>query len=124
MGMSILLNLSLLLLFYMIQSTQAFVSNHNPLNVISNHVDPRSKARFSFEKKIGNKLYHLKGTSSGTGEDIDWDWEKVQESVFAGEDDRPVILFDGVCNLCHGGVNFALDHDEVGTCWHIEFCTF
>mmetsp|Transcript_1146 Transcript_1146/g.1339 ORF Transcript_1146/g.1339 Transcript_1146/m.1339 type:complete len:234 (-) Transcript_1146:465-1166(-) len=26
-------------------------------------------------------------------------------------DSRPVILFDGVCNLCNGGVNFVLDWD-------------
>ena len=29
-------------------------------------------------------------------------------------DKRPVILFDGVCNLCNGGVNFALDMDPPG----------
>jgi predicted DCC family thiol-disulfide oxidoreductase YuxK len=27
-------------------------------------------------------------------------------------DDRPVILYDGVCNLCNGGVNFMLDYDK------------
>ncbi|EFJ49181.1 hypothetical protein VOLCADRAFT_90057 [Volvox carteri f. nagariensis] len=26
-------------------------------------------------------------------------------------DQRPVILFDGVCNLCNGGVNFMMDND-------------
>ena len=41
------------------------------------------------------------------------DWEEVCKGVFA-EDKRPVILFDGACNLCHGGVNFALDHDTTG----------
>lgn len=29
-------------------------------------------------------------------------------------DKRPVILFDGVCNLCNGGVNLALDLDPPG----------
>lgn len=29
-------------------------------------------------------------------------------------DDRPVILFDGVCNLCNGAVNFLLDWDTKG----------
>lgn len=29
-------------------------------------------------------------------------------------DDRPVILFDGVCNLCNGAVNFLLDWDKKG----------
>lgn len=45
----------------------------------------------------------------------DIDWKEVEKSVFEGEDKRPVILFDGVCNLCNGAVNFALDYDEVGT---------
>ena len=40
-------------------------------------------------------------------------WRSVADSVFES-DDRPVILFDGLCNLCNGGVNFALDHDEDG----------
>eukprot|EP01025_Chloroclados_australasicus_P020212 TRINITY_DN2129_c0_g1_i4.p1 TRINITY_DN2129_c0_g1~~TRINITY_DN2129_c0_g1_i4.p1 ORF type:complete len:215 (-),score=13.49 TRINITY_DN2129_c0_g1_i4:350-946(-) len=29
-------------------------------------------------------------------------------------DDRPIILFDGVCNLCNGGVNIVLDWDTKG----------
>lgn len=27
---------------------------------------------------------------------------------------KPIILFDGVCNLCNGGVNFAIDYDKSG----------
>ena len=27
---------------------------------------------------------------------------------------KPIILFDGICNLCNGGVNFAIDHDKSG----------
>lgn len=26
----------------------------------------------------------------------------------------PIVLFDGVCNLCNGFVNFLLDHDDEG----------
>jgi hypothetical protein len=44
---------------------------------------------------------------------VSWNWEEVALSVFAN-DDRPVIMFDGQCNLCNGGVNFALDHDPKG----------
>ena len=32
------------------------------------------------------------------------------DALFAS-DKRPIILFDGVCNLCNGGVNLALDLD-------------
>jgi len=46
-------------------------------------------------------------------EEVQWDWETLALEVF--EDDlRPIILFDGQCNLCNGGVNFALDHDAEG----------
>lgn len=26
--------------------------------------------------------------------------------------DRPIVLFDGVCNLCNGAVNFIIDRDK------------
>jgi predicted DCC family thiol-disulfide oxidoreductase YuxK len=39
------------------------------------------------------------------------DWRELAESVFA-TDERPIILYDGVCNLCNGGVNFMLDWDS------------
>lgn len=29
-------------------------------------------------------------------------------------DDQPVILFDGVCNLCNASVNFIIDRDSQG----------
>jgi predicted DCC family thiol-disulfide oxidoreductase YuxK len=29
-------------------------------------------------------------------------------------DDRPIILFDGMCNLCVGSVRFVLRHDRGG----------
>jgi len=36
------------------------------------------------------------------------------DRYFDAGDARPVILFDGVCNLCNGGVNLALDLDPPG----------
>jgi len=33
-------------------------------------------------------------------------------SAYFQDDKRPVILFDGVCNLCNGGVNFVLQWDS------------
>jgi len=29
-------------------------------------------------------------------------------------EDRPLILFDGVCNLCNGSVQFIIRHDPLG----------
>ena len=28
--------------------------------------------------------------------------------------DKPIILFDGVCNLCNGAVQFVIKHDPAG----------
>jgi len=52
-------------------------------------------------------------------EGVDWDWEKMSAEVLS-EDKRPIILFDGICNLCNGGVNFALDRDESAK---LRFCS-
>lgn len=37
----------------------------------------------------------------------------VLQKVFQ-DDNRPIILFDGVCNLCNSAVNLALDWDPTG----------
>ncbi|WP_415380315.1 thiol-disulfide oxidoreductase DCC family protein [Halosimplex sp. TS25] len=29
--------------------------------------------------------------------------------------DKPILLFDGVCNLCNGSIQFVIDHDPEGT---------
>jgi predicted DCC family thiol-disulfide oxidoreductase YuxK len=50
---------------------------------------------------------------------VDWDWERLAKYVFQ-TDKRPIVLFDGICNLCNGGVNFAIDQDENA---HFRFCS-
>lgn len=56
------------------------------------------------------------GASGASG-----NWRRsVQEKRDAGglaktvfeTDARPIILYDGICNLCNGGVNFMLDWDS------------
>ncbi|CAA0839150.1 DCC family protein - chloroplastic, partial [Striga hermonthica] len=39
------------------------------------------------------------------------DWVKETASFFE-QDSRPIMLFDGVCNLCNGGVKFVRDNDR------------
>ncbi|KAL0415335.1 UNVERIFIED_CONTAM: DCC family protein, chloroplastic [Sesamum latifolium] len=39
------------------------------------------------------------------------DWVKETASFFE-QDSRPIMLFDGVCNLCNGGVKFVGDNDR------------
>jgi predicted DCC family thiol-disulfide oxidoreductase YuxK len=38
----------------------------------------------------------------------------VDDSRNAGEGEGPIVLFDGVCVLCCGGVRFLLAHDARG----------
>ncbi|KAF3450873.1 hypothetical protein FNV43_RR06962 [Rhamnella rubrinervis] len=42
------------------------------------------------------------------------DWVKATSGFFE-KDTRPIMLFDGVCNLCNGGVKFVRDNDRKGT---------
>ena len=39
--------------------------------------------------------------------------EHIADNVFL-EDKRPIILFDGICNMCNSAVNYALDYDSIG----------
>ncbi|XP_031505531.1 DCC family protein At1g52590, chloroplastic isoform X1 [Nymphaea colorata] len=39
------------------------------------------------------------------------DWKKATSHFFES-DTRPIMLFDGVCNLCNGGVKFVRDNDH------------
>lgn len=60
-----------------------------------------------------SSLHSAVSTSENAFSTVSWDWQQVAQQVFE-KDDRPIILFDGHCNLCNGGVNFALDHDPQG----------
>ncbi|KAG9459651.1 hypothetical protein H6P81_004159 [Aristolochia fimbriata] len=39
------------------------------------------------------------------------DWVEATSGFFE-KDTRPIMLFDGVCNLCNGGVKFVRDNDR------------
>ncbi|XP_042500681.1 DCC family protein At1g52590, chloroplastic [Macadamia integrifolia] len=39
------------------------------------------------------------------------DWVEATSSFF-DQDTRPIMLFDGVCNLCNGGVRFVRENDR------------
>ncbi|KAJ4959384.1 hypothetical protein NE237_026495 [Protea cynaroides] len=41
------------------------------------------------------------------------DWVEATSSFFE-QDSRPIMLFDGVCNLCNGGVRFVRENDRDG----------
>lgn len=43
-----------------------------------------------------------------------------EQNALARANGRDIILFDGVCNLCNGAVDFILDHDPEG---HFAFAS-
>ncbi|GMN50033.1 hypothetical protein TIFTF001_019193 [Ficus carica] len=43
--------------------------------------------------------------------DVVVDWVEATSGFFQ-KDTRPIMLFDGVCNLCNGGVKFVRDNDR------------
>ena len=68
--------------------------------------------KFSFANIDGNDEKGPPPDSTAEHEAlVDWDWKQMSRDVFAS-DQRPIVLFDGVCNLCNGGVNFAMDQDD------------
>ena len=69
----------------------------------------------SFPLSVRSQNYFLRNYASAVEPspfDV-YDPETVNSRVFA-TDPRPVILFDGVCNMCNSAVNVALDWDSRG----------
>ncbi|GAA0193571.1 thiol-disulfide oxidoreductase DCC family protein [Halobaculum roseum] len=55
----------------------------------------------------------------GPGEDADTDADANADAdadplADVDPDRHPVVLFDGVCNLCHGAIRFLVRHDDAG----------
>lgn len=51
---------------------------------------------------------------------MDWDWKSLAERAFTPDDQRPIVLFDGVCNLCDATINFIMDQDQDA---QLRFCS-
>jgi predicted DCC family thiol-disulfide oxidoreductase YuxK len=100
-------------------------------------VSASANAKVPFAQTAGSTVTVLRSTQAN--DDNDFDWKAIASHVFdetidtsetaylfkpQKEDDgeegkphlhsKPIILFDGVCNLCNGGVNYAIDHDRNG----------
>ncbi|KAL6134340.1 hypothetical protein ACLB2K_066572 [Fragaria x ananassa] len=58
---------------------------------------------------VRRKLTTFATVSPTRGESVDW--IQATSSIFE-DDTRPIMLFDGVCNLCNGGVKFVRDNDR------------
>lgn len=80
----------------------------------TNHLAFFPRLPCSREPMPAGPLFSEAGRSSESVSVDEFDWDAIARDVFK-TDKRPVILFDGVCNLCNGGVNFALDNDSIGS---------
>jgi predicted DCC family thiol-disulfide oxidoreductase YuxK len=70
---------------------------------------PRRSSRLSSSSSSSTSKTNKKNTAVKTSPPSK---SLLLDEAFSKTDSRPVILFDGVCNLCHGGVNFVLDTDN------------
>ncbi|GAQ89402.1 hypothetical protein KFL_005180020 [Klebsormidium nitens] len=52
-------------------------------------------------------------SSKGSASDQETAEARPGDELFA-TDKRPIVLFDGICNMCNEGVNFMLDNDPKG----------
>ena len=71
---------------------------------------PATGARLMMSLRESDDEQGQVGTA-GAGSTSSGDWRVLAKKVFES-DERPIILYDGVCNLCNGGVNFMLDWDS------------
>lgn len=74
----------------------------------NNNHQPAKSNRAPYSSFSSQALYSTKSTAPAADPTV------ISERVFA-VDKRPVILFDGVCNMCNSAVNLALDWDPNAT---------
>ena len=90
-------------------SQMTFNSKRNSTNKITKNTPRRSSRRLSSTSSSSKRKKNIVKASVSSSS---FSKTNLLEDVFSDSDSRPVILFDGVCNLCHGGVNFVLDTDN------------
>jgi predicted DCC family thiol-disulfide oxidoreductase YuxK len=77
-----------------------------------NDFDWKAIADYVFDESIESpdtvNLYQFQDEQHGLDDD------QSLENQRPHHHSKPIILFDGICNLCNGGVNFAIDHDRSG----------
>lgn len=76
-------------------------------------VDPPPSNPNSSASQPQQQQQRLVRKAPSNDDGVGWDWRALAASVFENNS-HPVILFDGVCNFCNGGVNLCLDWDRNG----------
>ncbi|PON50948.1 DCC family protein [Parasponia andersonii] len=60
---------------------------------------------------VNGRLTAFATVSPPRSDGVAVDWVETTSGFFQ-KDIRPIMLFDGVCNLCNGGVKFVRDNDR------------
>ncbi|CAI9114001.1 OLC1v1037465C1 [Oldenlandia corymbosa var. corymbosa] len=68
-------------------------------------------AHVGFRRHTIPTTYATLSSQTPTTGEKEVDWVEATSSFFQN-DSRPIMLFDGVCNLCNGGVKFVRDNDR------------
>ncbi|CAA7403174.1 unnamed protein product [Spirodela intermedia] len=69
---------------------------------------PVTARRWPAAVPLGSRIFSA--AVSTTGEKQCPDWAEATAGFFR-DDSRPIMLFDGVCNMCNGGVRFVRGND-------------
>ncbi|XP_042429410.1 DCC family protein At1g52590, chloroplastic-like [Zingiber officinale] len=93
------------------QRSQRFPQRHD--------ARPSSHARLSTHRRNPSKVQTNPSAGSCTWDPVSAfsssasvDWVKVTDGEFFQTDSRPIMPFDGVCNLCNGEVRFVRDNNR------------
>ena len=74
--------------------------------------DWKAIAEYVFDESVDftepSKIYGVQDETQGSDDD------QSMKNEMPHHHSKPIILFDGICNLCNGGVNFAIDNDKTG----------
>jgi predicted DCC family thiol-disulfide oxidoreductase YuxK len=71
------------------------------MQTLKRHPSTTTTTTMTFNKPRRRSVHAMR-RRSGTVDDSQW---------FTDDDERGVILYDGVCNLCNSAVNFAIEYD-------------
>jgi len=102
--------ISILILNDCQQEVSSYFIGQPKTNVVTNKPPLHQHQRFltSSTNSLGSKEKNMNTEEIDVGA-----LEHIADNVFL-EDKRPIILFDGICNMCNSAVNYALDYDSIG----------
>jgi len=88
------------------------IESFSSLNNEEINLDWIAIADYVFDESVSSTEISEPNQSQGQNEGIDDD--QLVKNLKPHHHSKPIILFDGICNLCNGGVNFAIDRDKSG----------